>query len=203
MLLRMDDPHERLRSARTKAGFKEAAEAARAYGWNEVTYTSHENGTRGLRPAVAARYAKAFRVSPEWLLYARAKPTNSRAESPKTVPLIGHLGPGSTIHFSTNRGVPVAAPEGATEDTVAIEVRGESLGPFDGWLLFYDDVRRPIAPELIGRLCVVSTEQGEVLVKKIQRSRARGLFHLLSQTDGPILDAALQWGAPVRGITRK
>lgn len=67
----MDVPFKRLQEARAKAGFSGPTEAARAFGWGISTYLSHENGTRGLRPAVADRYAKAFRVPAEWLLYAR------------------------------------------------------------------------------------------------------------------------------------
>lgn len=58
----IDEPHEVLRRARVKKGFSTAAEAARAFGWNEVTYVSHENGTRGIRPSVAQKYAKALGI---------------------------------------------------------------------------------------------------------------------------------------------
>jgi hypothetical protein len=67
----MDEVHERLQYARSQAGFDEASEAARYYGWNENTYRSHENGQRGFRKDKADRYAKAFKVSVEWLYYGR------------------------------------------------------------------------------------------------------------------------------------
>lgn len=53
---------ERLRRAREARKFETAAAAAQHHGWKESTYTSHENGTRGLRVAVAREYAKAFRI---------------------------------------------------------------------------------------------------------------------------------------------
>lgn len=59
---------ERLRLARTRAGYETAAEAAVAFGWPESTYRSHENGTRGFPAKKAPIYAKAFRVREEWLL---------------------------------------------------------------------------------------------------------------------------------------
>lgn len=203
MLTSMADPNDRLRHARAKAGYSEAAQAARAFGWNEATYTSHENGTRGLRPAVAARYAKAFKVTPEYLLYDRTKgtPGPSPQDRPRSVELVGYVGAGSEAYFFSDQGEldQVAAPDNATEDTVAVEIRGESLGSFfDRWLVYYDQVRRPVTPDLIGKLCVVGLEDGRILVKKIQRSRARGLFHLLSQTEGPILDVAIEWAARVK-----
>jgi transcriptional regulator with XRE-family HTH domain len=64
----MSSPNERLRRARIKAGYATAAEAARAFGWNDVTYTSHENGARGITTRTAPRYAKAFHVATSWLL---------------------------------------------------------------------------------------------------------------------------------------
>lgn len=64
----MEEPFERLQKARAKAGYESATDAARAFGWNEITYRAHENGGRGLKPKVAEQYAKAFKVSAGWLL---------------------------------------------------------------------------------------------------------------------------------------
>lgn len=59
---------DRLRTARIKAGYDSAAEAARAFGWEVPAYRHHENGTRGITVEAAKRYARAFRVNPGWLL---------------------------------------------------------------------------------------------------------------------------------------
>lgn len=64
----LDEPHERLAWARKKAGNEDATAAARRYGWNENTYRSHENGTRGITKKAAAKYAARLRVPVEWLL---------------------------------------------------------------------------------------------------------------------------------------
>jgi transcriptional regulator with XRE-family HTH domain len=58
----------RLREARQAAGFENATEAAERFGWEVVTYRSHENGIRGLRPTVAKKYAKAYEISLSWLM---------------------------------------------------------------------------------------------------------------------------------------
>lgn len=58
----METPSDRLRRARIAKGFASAREAARHFGWNEVTYITHENGSRGLRISTARVYAKAFSV---------------------------------------------------------------------------------------------------------------------------------------------
>jgi phage repressor protein C with HTH and peptisase S24 domain len=63
----LEAPHQRLRLAREHAGFARASDAARAMGVGEPTYLGHENGSRGLSRA-AARYARFFRVSLDWLI---------------------------------------------------------------------------------------------------------------------------------------
>ena len=59
---------ERLRSAREGAGYATAADAANAFGWNEVTYRAHESGQNGFKLSLARRYAKAFCVNVAWLV---------------------------------------------------------------------------------------------------------------------------------------
>lgn len=198
------EPSDRLRQARTKAGFERPVDAARAYGWNEVTYTSHENGIRGLRREVAEKYAKAFRVPVEWLQYNKGKASQVRPEAVRTVPLVGYVGAGAQTHYTGGTGGEfdeVPAPEGATESSVAVEIRGESLGSFfDRWIVHYDDVRRPVGADMVGPLCVVGLPDGRVLIKKIKRSKTKGLFHLLSQTEDPILDVEIEWAAKVKSM---
>lgn len=60
---------ERLRQARAAAGFRTAAAAAAALGIKPPTYSSHENGTRDFGDGDAARYARAFGVAVEWLVF--------------------------------------------------------------------------------------------------------------------------------------
>jgi phage repressor protein C with HTH and peptisase S24 domain len=70
----MSDAAKRLIHARELAGYATPVDAARAFGWKEPTYYGHENGSRGIREATARRYAKAFRVSPAWLLTGEGDP---------------------------------------------------------------------------------------------------------------------------------
>ncbi|NEX45206.1 helix-turn-helix domain-containing protein [Pseudotabrizicola algicola] len=64
----MTDKAARLRLAREAAGFENAREAADRFGWAYPTYSSHENGSRGIRADKITEYAQAFRVAPAWLL---------------------------------------------------------------------------------------------------------------------------------------
>lgn len=119
-------------------------------------------------------------------------------------PLVGYVGAGAEAHFHAMADDPaetVTAPEGATPHTVAVEVRGESLGAvFDRWLVFYDQVHKPVSQELHGRLCVIGLADDRVLVKQLKPSRTAGLYHLLSNTEPPILDVAVAWAAPIKAM---
>jgi hypothetical protein len=200
----------RLRLAREAAGYRSAREAALESGWPESTYRAHESGTRTIGQDDAERYARRFRaagakVTGQAILYGDwAKEYARQAEvEPATVPLVGYVGAAAQAFFFSDQGEidRITAPRDATEDTVAVEIRGDSLGSFyDRWLVFYDDVRRPVTMDLVGFLCVVGTDDGRILIKKLQRSRTRGLFHLLSQTEAPILDVRVEWAAKVKDM---
>lgn len=63
-----EPPNIRLQNLRKRKGFKSAADAARAFGWRESTYRSHENGTRDLSRNAARKYAAAFGCTIDELL---------------------------------------------------------------------------------------------------------------------------------------
>ena len=200
---------QRLRMAREKH-FKSARLAAKAMGIPVSTYGAHERaeqaGGRDYGPDEATMYARRFGVTPEWLLTGR-EPFPAGEDPPKPkVNVIGYVGAGAEAHIYD---VPpgdldeVDAPPGSNEATVAVEIRGNSLGPFfNRWLVFYDDIRRPVTPDLIGQLCVVGLEDGRVLIKQVQRGKADRLYELLSQTEPPIRDVAVDWAAKVRSMSR-
>lgn len=67
-ILNMSDPAARLRQLRIRKGFATASDAAKAFGWNEHTYKSHENGVRGIRPDAARKYAAGFGSTAAYIL---------------------------------------------------------------------------------------------------------------------------------------
>jgi len=121
-----------------------------------------------------------------------------------TVRVVGYVGAGAATHFyAISQGDldEVPAPEGSTADTVAVEIRGDSLGSlFDRWLVFYDQVRSPVTSDLIGRLCVVGLPDDRVLVKKIQNGSRKGFHRLLSEREPPIEDVLIAWAARVKSM---
>jgi len=117
-----------------------------------------------------------------------------------TVPVAGYVSAGAQAVFiplpagELDR---VAAPPNATAQTIALEIRGESLGEmFDRWLVFYDEVRSPITPDMIGKVCVVGLPDGRILVKKVKRARD-GLYDLLSSNEEPLRNVVIDWAARV------
>ena len=209
---------QRLRAARARR-FKSARTAAKALGIAISTYGAHERaeapGGRDYGPDEAKRYGRRFGVTPEWLLTGRGQAPGDgipglddgeEQQDAAKVPVVGYVGAGAEAHFyAVAQGDldEVEEPQGATEATVAVEVRGDSLGAFfNRWLVFYDDVRRPATPDLIGELCVVGLHDGRILIKQLQRSRTEGLFNLHSPTQPPILDVAIEWAAKVNSMTR-
>ena len=111
---------------------------------------------------------------------------------PARVRVIGNLVGGSKVILLDGKLDEVVIPEPIPFKTMAIEVRGDSLGGlFDRWLLFYDDVRVPPAAlhDLHDRLCVIGL-QDETVVQKLRNIKA---------LDGkPIL-----WAAAVKQLVQK
>jgi len=132
-------------------------------------------------------------------------PTNSYG----VTKVVGYVGAGAQAHhYAVSQGDldEIRAPEWASENTVAVEVIGGSLGKmFDRWYVFYDDVRRPVTPDLIGKLCVVGLSDDRVLIKKIMRNGKLGSFDLISNSDDepPIVGARIEWAAKVKELRQK
>lgn len=61
--------HDRLKQAREAAGFSSGRQAAKALSVAPATYTSHENGERGIPKDRLEQYARRFKVTPEWLMF--------------------------------------------------------------------------------------------------------------------------------------
>jgi phage repressor protein C with HTH and peptisase S24 domain len=202
----------RLRQAR-RDRFKglSGREAAEALGVPPATLNAHERagepGGRNYKPDEAEAYARRLGVRPEWLLLGKGPmpaDTEDEVPEPPRTPIVGYVGAGATAHYynigqghldDTDR------PSNATDKTVAVEIRGDSLGPyFDRWLVFYDNVRSPITDDMYGKLCVVGLSNDQVLVKEVRPGSRKGLFNLGPAGAESTKDAKVLWGAKVRMI---
>ncbi len=152
-----------------------------------------EKGTRGLSKKWATKIAPHVRTIPEELMF-----------GDRTVPIVGILSAGEA-HFGSKGDQNLGRarmPRGGSEETVACEVRGDSLGgAFDGWLIYYDERRDPPTDDLLGSLCVVGLHSGRVLVKMLMRGRIADHFDLFPGTTGiPLTDQLVAWAARVTAV---
>lgn len=135
----MKEIADRLREIRQDAGYKTATDAARAFGWNENTYRSNENGQRPPSRQAAVKYARAFRVSVDWLLTGRG-PKHSGGLSTRTgsalrqIPIVRWAAITGADTFRASvisadaRGF-IVIPEGEnlSRDAFALEVQDDSM----------------------------------------------------------------------------
>lgn len=185
---------------KTRAGLAKALKRAPS------AITNMLNGKRALKASEIKTVQDYLAADHGHILSERvAADLDDGGEREKT-PVVGYVGAASKAHFyavSQGELERVPAPDYATARTVAVEIRGKSLGPFfDRWLVFYDDVRSPITDDLIGALCVVGLNDDRILIKKVAKQQ-NGNFTLYSQLDSepPIKDAIIAWAARVRGMT--
>jgi transcriptional regulator with XRE-family HTH domain len=177
------------RTGKTRSGL------AKALGRSPSAVTDLLNGHRRLRADEIATVSDYLGIEPPRLI-------GGGPPRPPSAPLIGYVGAGAVAHFYADGQGPfddVDAPLDSKPMTVAVQIRGHSLGVlFDNWLVFYDDIHNPPDDSLVGRMCVCGLSDGRVLIKSLKRSPHTGLWNLLSNTEPPIYDAGLDWAAPVR-----
>lgn len=137
--------HERLQTARSNAGFTKAAEATEQFGWAYSTYAGHENGSRGITRDAAAKYARAFGVSPEWILFGkddaptRVEHGEAVPDNAKMVPVYdvaASAGHGALVDYEATAYSLAFPPEylsrltsSAPKNLAIISVKGESMEP--------------------------------------------------------------------------
>lgn len=194
----MTEMHERLREARERAGFETAADAARKFGFPETTYRAHENGQRNIPRTRAPIYARAFRVSPEWLLYGRGDGIK------KPVPMVGMVGAGAEVFAIDDGGAldEVEPPPGIGPSAVAVQVRGDSMYPryMEGDLLIYD--AHASLKRADGQECVVALPDGRRFVKVV-RLEPSGTVTLESFNAPPMHGLEPDWVAPILWVKRR
>ena len=182
-----------LRALRQARGWTQD-QAAAALATTRNQYAKLEGGSRRLSERWIKAASDAYGVDPGEVVTERIA----------TVPVAGFVGAGTEMHFYAEGQGPIdeaPAPDGATADTVAAEVRGDSLGPiFAGWRVYFDDRRAPVTDDLIGRLCIVGLTDGRILVKVVSRGRGPGRFVLHGQFGDASPDAEGAWAARVTAV---
>lgn len=188
---------ENVARARKAIGFSQQ-QLAEKIGVRQNTIAAIEKGaTRRTRYLTAL--ARALHVPVDQL-----DPDAAGAEADqRTVPVWGQVGAGGSVfrfHEVTGEIDRIPAPENSNERTGAVEIVGDSLGTlFDRWYAVYDEVRDPPTRDLLGKLCIVETVDGRVMIKRLTKGRGKR-FTLESNYDPPIYDVEVAWAAPVKNM---
>jgi phage repressor protein C with HTH and peptisase S24 domain len=206
----MSDASERLKQARVKAGYDSAKGAAEAMGVSVPTYIQHENGIRGYPAGRAARYARFFRVKPEWLLYGKAQADTVVELGPRLY-VVGKVAAGV---FSEQWRKPESDWEAFTgrsditaplKDRFGLEVAGDSMNLVypEGAILecvwYFGDEPIPNGKRVI----VQRTKKNgtlEATVKELVRD-GDGIEWLVPRSSNPV-HQAFRGDQPGEGITR-
>lgn len=124
-------------------------------------------------------------------------------ETRRTVKLKGYVGAsGEAFYYrlADEDLDEVWAPTGASDQAVAVEVRGKSLGPaLESWLVFYDDVRSPITEDMLNQLCVVGLADDRLLVKRLER-KGGGIVLVSNNGEPDISGVEIEWAAKVTSM---
>lgn len=88
-------------------------------------------------------------------------------------------------------------PPGGTTDSAALEVEGHSMRGYadDGALIYFEVQHTPPTPDMIGYECIVETEDGRILFKRLHRGSKPDHFDLESFNGPTIRDVRLRWAA--------
>lgn len=203
----MRTKRERLIWARKRAGYQHASDAARAFGWVESTYLSHENGSRGFTNTTAERYSKALGVRPVWLIHGEGTPDGR----PRKSKVVGYVGGGAEIipiddHAQGAGMDEVDAPPGLSEDeeSLVVIVRGESMWPAyrDGDAIHYTAIHHDVSG-LVGKECIVKLADGRMFLKILDRGSTPSTYTLTSYNAPAMPNAPIEWAAPVRWVERR
>jgi transcriptional regulator with XRE-family HTH domain len=160
-----------------------------------------ELGKRRLTIDWARRIADAYGVDARDLI---------AGSGPRMAQVLGYVGAGEEVYpiddLAHGAGLEeVEAPVGAP--MFAVRVKGDSMAPRydDGDYLFYDRDLGLDGKNCVNRDCVVKLRNGRMVVKRVRPGTRKGRLTLLSFNPSAeiIQDAAVEWCAPIRHITRR
>lgn len=165
-------------------------QAAAKFGLSRGGYIKIERSERGLGDKHIQKAAKVHRV-----------PAHEVFSGPRTADVVGHVGAGGEVEYGEpldGERDTVECPTDAPEETVAVVIRGDSLGPgFNRWYALFARREDPIGRDsrLIGKLCVVGTADGRTLIKWVRNGALA--FNLVSGTGAIEENVVLTWAAEV------
>lgn len=188
---------QRLKQARIAAGFASAADAAHRFGWTASTYNSHENMQNPIRPHVAERYAKAFKVNPKWILFGDDSLTISTDdEDTATLEIRGDVVAGAFKEpgAPSSRGASdvVSDPRFPKEAQFVLKVHGDSMNAarpipiLDGALIRCLSLEYGGVPLRSGHIAVIHRKRGDLVETTLKRvTYTGGAFEFRPESSNP------------------
>jgi hypothetical protein len=201
-----EKPNELLQKARARAGFKSAAEAARANKWKEAGYRHHENGTRPITLPAAKRYEKAFGVKAADLLSIKtAKPNflNVLEEEDGIVAAMG-LWRNTDMDDKTAKGKQRSGGRsGNMRRRVLVNDESVNRSISAGEWALYEDFDTSTDPLPDNRLVYIERRQGNLAERSIRRVdvRGSGTVDLVSHSTVPKYLEKLSYPSKKQGET--
>ncbi len=163
-------------------------EAAGRFGLSRGGYIKIERSERGLGDKHIQKAAKVYGV-----------PAHEVFSEPRIAEVVGYVGAGGEVIYDTpieGERDSVECPADAPLSTVAVQVRGDSLGPgFNRWYALFARVENPVTENLLGELCVVGTADGRQLIKWLRRGPSG--HNLVSGTGAIEEGVHVVWAAKV------
>ncbi len=201
-LRRMSELHERLKKARLSAGIETAAAAVERFGGQ---YFQHENGTRGFRAATGEKYARAFRVSFDWLMNGKGEMLGSANSVQRGIPIVGKAaaGPDGSYVFPFAEGAHDVLEPFDPDSTIVTIVEGTSMVPrfMPGEKVVWGRVAQDPTPFVNKQVLAQLKEDGQ-MIKILRRSQSKGRWdlHSLNPAFDPIEGVELEWVRPFEGL---
>lgn len=161
-------------------------------GVTRPTVTKYEAGAHQVPDHIIERAAQIFGVTPAFIRYGD---TASRMAQVR-----GRVGAGSLIEAIDQPPWRYVEVPASWTDAIALEISGMSGYPVyeDGDDIVIRGEQRLIEEEFLNQSCVVETQDGLGLLKKVRRGSAPGLYTLESFNAPPIDDVSLRSARPVR-----
>lgn len=197
-----DTPGTRLREARKRAHMTVDQLSERS-GYSSSGVRAIENGQNKLRWEAAEAFAPILGVNPAWLLTGQGEGEGEGFPMVRIIGIVGADAGGEVIQTTGQAGYDMAPlPPGGSAQAVALEVRGRSMRAIadDGTLIYFEDQVNPPTRDMLGGYCIVETEDGRVLFKRLMRGSAPGLYDLESQNAPLLEDVRLKWAAEPTAI---